>query len=136
MLELAGGDYLISQPIVIPINYGNLHIQQGTIRASPSFPTSGFLITVGGSSCSNSQGSCNENFGINMVNATARLLRALWSQPMYLPQVMLDCQQVCMGGLSITATMGANVGPQMFFLGFNQHGIVIAGTTAIRKTMT
>ena len=55
---------------------------------------------------------------------------------MYLLQVMLDCQQVCAGGLSITATMGANVGPQMFFLGFNQQGILISGATAIINTMT
>jgi hypothetical protein len=29
VLDLSGGDYLVSAPIVIPNNYGNLHITGG-----------------------------------------------------------------------------------------------------------
>jgi hypothetical protein len=35
--------------------------------------------------------------------------------------------QHCAGGLWITDTMGANVGPRMFFLGFTTNGILING---------
>jgi hypothetical protein len=107
VLDLAGGDYLISSPLAIPQYYGNFRIQQGTLRASPTFPANDYLVTIGGGDCNNSQGSCNENVGLT--------------------EVMLDCQQVCAGGLAIYTTMGANVGPQMFFLGFTQNGINVQG---------
>ena len=29
VLDLSGGDYLVSAPIVIPLNYGNVHITGG-----------------------------------------------------------------------------------------------------------
>ena len=79
----------------------------GTIRASPSFPKNQYIIYVGGNGCSNPQGSCNENVGFS--------------------ELMLDCQQVCAGCLSIQSTMGANVGPRTFMLGFNENGILIYG---------
>ena len=37
-LDLSGGTYLISAPLVIPGGNGNLHIVDGTLRASPTFP--------------------------------------------------------------------------------------------------
>ena len=42
-------------------------------------------------------------------------------------ELMLDCQQVCAGCLSIQSTMGANVGPRTFMLGFRESGIMIYG---------
>jgi hypothetical protein len=104
-LDLGGGDYLISSPIVIPENYGNFHIQRGTIRASPTFPSARYLIEVGSTSCSNGQGSCNENIGFE--------------------DLMLDSQLVSSGGILIIKAMGANVGPQMFFLGFTKAGVTV-----------
>jgi len=62
---------------------------------------------VGSLSCSTSQGSCNENIGFS--------------------DLMLDSQLISSGGIRIDATMGANLGPQMFFLGFTKAGISIRG---------
>ena len=43
-IGLSGGDYLISSPLIIPQNYGNLRIIDGTIRASSSFtPKTSYL---------------------------------------------------------------------------------------------
>uniref|UniRef100_A0A6B2L5B9 Rhamnogalacturonase A/B/Epimerase-like pectate lyase domain-containing protein n=1 Tax=Arcella intermedia TaxID=1963864 RepID=A0A6B2L5B9_9EUKA len=115
-VDLGGGDYLISQPIVIPVYYGNFHFKSGTLRASSAFPKDRFLIEIGSKSCSNGQGSCNENVGFE--------------------DMMLDSQLIAAGGLHIIATMGANVGPQMFFLGFQNAGIRVSGghETMIHET--
>eukprot|EP00054_Salpingoeca_dolichothecata_P013636 m.76163 g.76163 ORF g.76163 m.76163 type:complete len:496 (+) comp20579_c0_seq5:184-1671(+) len=106
-LDLGGGDFLLSQPLVIPQDYGNFRITRGTIRASATFPSSRYLIEVGSSTCTNPQKSCNQNVGLS--------------------DLMLDCQHYAAGGLFIGATMGANVGPQMFFLNFNEAGIQVIG---------
>jgi hypothetical protein len=105
-IDFEGGAYLISYPLVVPVNYGNFRFVHGTVRASELFPTNRFLIEVGGD-CSNGQGSCNENVGFEGM--------------------MLDAYQAAAGGLRIIATMGANVGPQMFFSNFTSAGIQIDG---------
>jgi len=107
-MDLGGGDYLISQPIVWPVNTGNFRMIDGTLRASLSFPSDRWLIEVGNqSACTNGQGSCNEDAGFEGL--------------------FLDGNQVAAGGLRISATMGANVGPQMFFLNFTTAGIQLDG---------
>lgn len=50
-LDLAGGQYLISAPVIIPMYYGNLAIARGTLRASATFPSNQWLIMVGDKSC-------------------------------------------------------------------------------------
>ena len=43
-IHLGGGDYLISSPLIIPENYGNLRIIDGTIRAANNFsPVDAYL---------------------------------------------------------------------------------------------
>ncbi len=94
--------------MVIPVNVGNMRIIDGTLRASKTFPADNYLIEAGSTKdCSNGQGSCNENFGFE--------------------NLMLDCSQVCAGGIKIEATMGSVMGPEMFFLGFNVGGVTING---------
>lgn len=105
VIDLQGGDYLISKPIVIPVGYGNMHVMHGTIRASPVFPEDGYLITVGSNACTNNQKSCNENVNFEGL--------------------MLDGQARAAGCLQINHTMGGVVGPSMFFLRFNEIGLDI-----------
>eukprot|EP01006_Ploeotia_vitrea_P066173 TRINITY_DN94460_c0_g1_i1.p1 TRINITY_DN94460_c0_g1~~TRINITY_DN94460_c0_g1_i1.p1 ORF type:complete len:469 (+),score=59.73 TRINITY_DN94460_c0_g1_i1:29-1435(+) len=106
-MDLAGGDYQISSPLVIPNNYGNFLITSGTLRASDTFPTTEYLIRVGNSTCHNPQHSCNENAGF--------------------AHLMLDAKLRAAGCIHIQATMGTVVGPQMYFLGFMQSGAKISG---------
>ena len=46
-IDLGGGDYYISSPLVIPNMYGNMRIVDGTIGASSSFPSDRYLIELG-----------------------------------------------------------------------------------------
>lgn len=46
-LDLDGGAFLISAPLAIPPNVGNLRVGRGTLRATPSFPRDRYLIEVG-----------------------------------------------------------------------------------------
>eukprot|EP00249_Psilotum_nudum_P004831 c18319_g3_i2 orf=363-1985(+) len=49
-VNLAGGEYIISRPLSMPnTGGGNLVIHGGTIRASESFPSDGYLIQLGSS---------------------------------------------------------------------------------------
>jgi hypothetical protein len=106
-IDLAGGDYIISSPLIIPQYYGNFVIQRGTIRATSKFPTNAYLIQVGGATCENPQKSCNQNIGFN--------------------DLMLDCGRVAAGAMLIKDTMGANVGPRMFILAYTVGGITVVG---------
>jgi len=95
-IDLQGGDYLISRPILIPPGYGNLHVVSGTLRASAEFPPTRYLVEVGGSTeacdmSDKSQKSCNENLSFE--------------------DLMLDGQMRAKGGLQINNTMGSVVGP-------------------------
>jgi len=66
-LELEG-EFLISQPLLVPAFFGNFYIMRGTLRASSSFPRNGVLLTVGSVDCHpfdarglpDGQKSCNE----------------------------------------------------------------------------
>ncbi|KAI3723184.1 hypothetical protein L2E82_34604 [Cichorium intybus] len=46
IVDLQGGCFKISKPIVLPPNSGNLLIQGGTLRASNTFPSDGHLIEL------------------------------------------------------------------------------------------
>ncbi|KAK1280684.1 Polygalacturonase QRT3 [Acorus gramineus] len=46
VIDLQGGNYNISKPIVFPSGSGNLVMQGGTLRASPTFPPDGYLIDL------------------------------------------------------------------------------------------
>eukprot|EP00055_Hartaetosiga_balthica_P010730 m.46832 g.46832 ORF g.46832 m.46832 type:complete len:512 (+) comp7289_c0_seq1:185-1720(+) len=106
-LNLHGGQYLISQPIVIPPYFGNAHIVQGTLRASKSFPSDRYLIEIGDSTCEGGgQGSCNEFINIR--------------------DMMLDASHTSAGGVHITSTMGVTIGPA-FFIGYLVNGILVSG---------
>jgi hypothetical protein len=114
-IDLMGGDYLISRPIVIPHGYGNFRIAHGVLRASPEFPTASgrYLVEISDLSVEQcravdpKQKSCNENVGIE--------------------DVFFDCSRRAWGGLQINATMGANIGPDIYFLNFMHAGLTIHG---------
>ena len=100
-LDLAGGQYLLSSPIVIPPYYGNLLIARGTLRASSHFPANKWLVMIGDHSCSppSGQGSCNE-----FVN---------------LADILFDAAHIASGGVYVSHVMGTTIGPA-FFVGYNQ----------------
>ena len=60
-IDLEGGEYLISKPLVLPEFYANMQMGRGSLVASADF-TGDFLLRIGvnGSSCMHlPQSSCN-----------------------------------------------------------------------------
>ena len=113
-LDLGGGEFLISAPLVIPPHVGNVRIRGGTLRASPTFPPDRFLIEVGEDGCdtgcggkSEKQKVCNEMIGLESL--------------------FFDASHVAAGGALVQATMGTTVGPSCFFIGFNDAGLRVNG---------
>ena len=104
-LNLAGGDFIISAPIVIPCHVCNVRVHGGTLRAGPAFPAHMYLVetAVG----------CPENNG----SGTPEFLG--------FSELLLDCRGVAAGGLHLPNNMGTNVGPRIFVTGFSQHGIAV-----------
>ena len=102
VLDLGGGEYLLSSPLVVPQYVGNMRIVDGTLRASSAFPAARYVIEVGTSTprCNppSGQGSCNENIGMSGLT--------------------LDGAHVAAGCLQITATMGATLDASSAIFGF------------------
>lgn len=117
-LDLQGGMYLISQPIVIPPYYGNLHIINGSFQASSEFPPDRWLMEIGsnddkglfchpiipGTNKTDQQQSCNEF--IDVTN------------------VLLDANFRAAGGIRIAQVMGTSL-TEVFVTGFLSSGISI-----------
>lgn len=114
-LDLSGGSYLLSHPIVVPPGVGNAQIVRGTLRAAHNFPPDRWLVEIGSVGCApklpsgkpDSQGSCNE-----FIN---------------LSEMMFDAMHVAAGGVRVAKVMGTTLGPSVFFTGFNQVGVRIDG---------
>jgi hypothetical protein len=109
VIDLQGGEYLLSAPLAIPQFVGNLRIIDGTLRASPSFPADRFVVEVGATPCStpSGQGSCNENVGMSGLT--------------------VDGSHVAAGCVRISATMGATLDASSAVFGFVSTGILLAG---------
>jgi hypothetical protein len=110
VMDLQGGDYLLSAPLVIPQFFGNMRIIDGTLRAMASaFNASRYLVEVGATPCKtrSGQGSCNENVGLSGLT--------------------LDGAHVAAGCLKIAATMGATLDASSAVFGFVDTGILLAG---------
>eukprot|EP01046_Picozoa_sp_COSAG06_P043837 COSAG06_NODE_5808_length_3262_cov_1.917800_1_plen_332_part_00 len=106
VLDLAGGEYLLSAPIVIPQFYGNFQISGGTLRASPAFPADAHLITIGAAPCNpDYAASCNEFIGLS--------------------NLLLDASHTAAGAIRIISAMGVSVGPAVFVERFTHTGIQI-----------
>lgn len=66
-IDLGGGEFLLSKPVVIPEYLGNMRLGHGSLVADDTpgvFPSDGFLVVVGiKGSCKVPQGSCNLDLG-------------------------------------------------------------------------
>ena len=110
-VDLQGGDFLISQPLVLPFCYGNVRFQRGTLRASPTFPASSYLLVLGAGSTDKCKATDQDTTMENVA----------------VSELMLDGQQYAMGCLQISSIMGAVLGPNNFYLGFTTVGITVQG---------
>ena len=107
VLDLQGGDYLLSAPLAIPQCVGNLRIIDGSLRASPTFPRDRFVVEVGGPTCKTGQGSCNQNVGMSGLT--------------------VDGSHLAAGCINVMTTMGATLDSSSAIFGFNQTGVLVSG---------
>ena len=98
-LDLRGGEFLISAPLVIPVGYGNLRLAQGTLRASPSFPSNRFVVEVG---------EVNNTGGVIDIDIN---------------EFFCDAYQVAAGCILTNGVQGGVIGPQVYVFNFTQFGI-------------
>jgi hypothetical protein len=113
-IDLRGGDYLLSRPIVLPRGYGNIRFAHGSLRADPeTFPVDRYLLEISDinkTECARLGGrgaSCNEDISIE--------------------DLFFDGSHRAYGCLQISNTMGANVGPDIYALNFQHAGITVHG---------
>ena len=100
VLDLRGGTYLISAPVVIPVRVGNLNINSGTLRASATFPVNRSLVELGNKAVKN---------GAEFINVH---------------EVFFDSSHVAAGGLLIANCISVTVNA-CFFVGFTGIGISV-----------
>lgn len=106
-IDLGGGEFRISRPLVLPEMNANMQFGRGSLVASPDF-AGDFLFVVGvDGSCEVPQGSCN--IDINF------------------PELFLDGAHVA-SGMQINNVMGVTIGPGGYFLNFTQYGLQINRT--------
>lgn len=107
-VDLGGGEFLISAPIVIPEYNGNMQLGSGSLVASKNFsPLGGFMLVVGdeNSTCSHlPQGSCNVDVNF--------------------PELFLDGSHVA-STMQVNHVMGVTIGPGGYFLNFTGFGLQI-----------
>jgi hypothetical protein len=110
VIDLSGGEYLLSKPIVFPEYIANINFGHGSLVADPTpgvFPPDSFLLVVGiAGSCKIPQGSCN--IDINF------------------PELFLDGSHVA-SGIQVNNVMGSTLGPGSYLLNFTSYGVQING---------
>ena len=99
VIDLQGGQYLLSGPLVFRSYTGNWRMTSGTLRADSTFNPDDFLVEVGTKECNNKQQSCNQGIGFDFM--------------------MFDASHQASGAARVDHTMGMNFGPQNFVIGFN-----------------
>ena len=105
VLNLQGGEYLLSSPVMIPQFFGNCYITGGTLRASSAFPSDKYLVTIGATGCHpDYAASCNEFIGLN--------------------NLLLDASHTAAGAINIISAMGMEIST-----------VVIVNTFAMRGSM-
>jgi hypothetical protein len=117
-LDLLGGTYLVSEPLVFPSGFGNFQVVSGTIRASAGFPGGRFLLEVGSDNPHNYKNGTSFCYPGEHQN--------ICNEDINIQQLFLDASHVASGGLSISKTMGATVST-VFVYGFVDAGIRVDG---------
>lgn len=112
-LDLQGGDYLISEPLTVPLYFGNYRIIDGTLRASQSFPPDKYLLELGsdGTVCTEAS---DPQYAACGADASVS-------------NVLLDGSGVAMGGMRASYIMGVNAGPDVYIVNFTTAGIMVTG---------
>jgi hypothetical protein len=109
VLDLTGGEYVVSGPVIVPVGYHNYEIRGGVLRASSQFPLGATLLQIGTNEAvkgPTGQACTNVDVQHTTLDGSGRAGINL---------ALLNCQY-------------ANVGPAMMIYGFTAQGIAMNGT--------
>jgi len=115
-LDLKGGIYLISSPVVLPPGYANFKLRSGSLVAGSAFPPDRYMVEVGGS-CSGG----GTTPGVSAKNCNTDV---------DIESLTLDGRATAFGGLLVNHTMNVNVGPALMIYGWRGVGISLQGSGA------
>ena len=109
-IDLGGGQFMLSSPVLIPEYVGNLALGHGSLIADDRagvFPPNSFLVVIGvKGSCNVPQGSCNVDLNF--------------------PELFLDGRHVA-SGMEVNNVMGTTIGPGAYLLNFSSYGVQVNG---------
>lgn len=108
VIDLRGGEYAISSPIVFPPGYANYNIEGGSIVALPEFPRNETMLRIG--SGSGVKGEAVQNIAIRRVT--------------------FDGSRIAATALAVLNGQNVNIGPAVLVQGFTEYGIQMTGTGA------
>nr|XP_043634380.1 polygalacturonase QRT3 [Erigeron canadensis] len=118
-VDLQGGSFKISKPIAIPPNSGNLVIQGGTLRASDTFPTDGYLIEL--HSPSSPKTTTHESY--DPFSETKVRNEPIYYEDITFRDILFDSSNIG-GGLLVIDSARTRIN-NCFFLHFVTEGILV-----------
>ncbi|KAI3747291.1 hypothetical protein L6452_09745 [Arctium lappa] len=122
IVDLQGGSFKISKPIVIPPNSGNLVLQGGTLRASDPFPSDGYLIEL--RSPSSSKPSKNKAYEPhNTFSDMKNRNEPIFYEDITFRDILFDSSNLG-GGLLVIDSARTRI-DNCFFLHFVSEGILV-----------
>ena len=116
MLDLEGGTYLLSSPVVLPAG-GNMRVSDGSLRAAGTFPRDRWLLE----SNQDCLWKCTPGVDCRYWNTST-----LCHEDITVENVYFDSSHVASGGLLLNNSMGCVIS-RSYFLGFWRSGVNIQG---------
>ncbi|OIV91653.1 hypothetical protein TanjilG_26506 [Lupinus angustifolius] len=116
VIDLQGGNYTISKPILFPSSGGgNVVVKEGTLRASDSFPTDRYLVEL------IAPASMHKNRYSNSINL--QQIREIYYEAITFRDILFDSRYRG-GGISIVDSARIRIN-NCFFLHFITEGILV-----------
>lgn len=103
-LDLAGGTYLLSSPVVLPAG-GNMRVAGGSLRASAAFPKDRWLLELS----QNCLWRCTPEVDCKFWNTST-----LCHEDITVENVYFDSSHVASGGLLLNNSMGCVISRSYF----------------------
>ncbi|KAJ0485467.1 putative polygalacturonase [Helianthus annuus] len=119
IVDLQGGSFRISKPIIIPPNSGNLVIQGGTLRASNTFPSDGYLIELHSPSSLKS----SKTKSHDTLSDIKTRNEPIYYEDITLRDILFDSSNIS-GGLLVVDSARTRV-TNCFFVHFVTEGILV-----------
>nr|KAJ0222539.1 hypothetical protein LSAT_V11C200072110 [Lactuca sativa] len=124
IVDLQGGSFKISKPVVLPPNSGNLVIQGGTLRAFNTFPSDGYLIELRSPNSPNPAKTTTNNSGAGDTFSESKTRNEpIYYEDITFRDILFDSSNIG-GGLLVIDAARTRIN-NCFFVHFITQGILI-----------